>query len=82
VNPRKSAAEYQARIHRVLDYVAEHIDEPLPLRTLARVSNFSPFYFHRIFKALTGETLSDYIKRQRLEKAVFFKKYAPRLVAP
>lgn len=74
-----AAAEYWARIDRVMNYVAEHIDEPLPLHTLARVSNFSPFHFHRIFRALTGETLNDYVKRQRLERAVSLRKYAPRL---
>ena len=30
---------------------------------------FSPFHFHRIFFALTGETLFAYIQRQRIEKA-------------
>ncbi len=75
----QAAAEYRARINRVMDHVAEHIDEPLPLRALARVGCFSPFHFHRIFRAMTGETLGDYIKRQRLEKAVFLKKYTPRL---
>ncbi len=76
---RQSLSEYHARIHRVMDYVAEHIDEPLPLHSLARISHFSPFHFHRIFHAVTGETLSDYIKRQRLEKAVFLRKYSPRM---
>lgn len=57
-----------------MDYVAEHIEDPLHLQTLARVSHFSPFHFHRIFKALTRETLNDYVKRQRLEGAVSLKK--------
>ncbi len=70
----QAAAEYWARIHRVMDYVAEHIEDPLHLQTLARVSHFSPFHFHRIFKALTRETLNDYVKRQRLEGAVSLKK--------
>ena len=30
---------------------------------------FSPFHFHRVFFALTGETLFAYIQRQRVEKA-------------
>ena len=30
---------------------------------------FSPFHFHRVFLALTGETLFGYIQRQRIEKA-------------
>lgn len=30
---------------------------------------FSPYHFHRVFRALTGETLFAYIQRQRIEKA-------------
>ena len=30
---------------------------------------FSPFHFHRVFFALTGETLFAYTQRQRIEKA-------------
>jgi len=33
------------------------------------VAAFSPFHFHRVFLALTGETLFAYIQRQRVEKA-------------
>jgi AraC family transcriptional regulator len=33
------------------------------------VAAFSPFHFHRVFLALTGETLFAYIQRQRIEKA-------------
>jgi AraC family transcriptional regulator len=33
------------------------------------VAAFSPFHFHRVFFALTGETLFAYIQRQRVEKA-------------
>jgi AraC family transcriptional regulator len=36
---------------------------------LAEKANFSAFHFHRIFSAITGETLFNYIKRLRLEKA-------------
>jgi len=32
------------------------------------VALFSPFHFHRIFKAITNETLNAYITRLRIEK--------------
>ena len=31
---------------------------------------FSSFHFHRVFKAILGETLSQFVKRLRLERAV------------
>lgn len=61
--------EYRARINRVLDYIEAHIDEELNLETLARVASFSPFHFHRIFRALQGEPLFQFIQRIRLERA-------------
>ena len=61
--------EYTARINRVLDYIEANIDTALSLETLAGVAHFSPFHFHRIFKAMTGETLNRFIQRIRVEKA-------------
>jgi len=61
--------EYISRINRVLDYVETHIDEDLTLEDLARVASFSPFYFHRIFGAMVGETLNAFVQRIRVEKA-------------
>jgi AraC family transcriptional regulator len=64
-----SRAEYLARIHAVQDYVERRLDEALRLETLARVARFSPFHFHRIYRALTGESLYQFILRLRLERA-------------
>ncbi len=61
--------EYTARINRVIDYIERHIDEKLQLDTLARVANFSPYHFHRIFAAMMGETLNHFISRVRLGRA-------------
>ena len=61
--------EYEQRVNRVIDHVREHLAEPLPLAELARVAAFSPFHFHRVFRAITGETLFGFIQRQRIEKA-------------
>jgi len=66
-NPAR--AEYVARINRVIDYINTHIGEPLALETLAAVAHFSPFHFHRVFSAMTGETLADCVRRRRLELA-------------
>jgi AraC family transcriptional regulator len=54
-------------MHRVVEHIDRHLDEPLELETLAAVANFSPFHFHRLFSAWMGETLGDYLRRRRLE---------------
>ena len=61
--------EYTARLNRVINHIGEHLDEPLTLPELADIAAFSPYHFHRIFKAMMGETLGGFVWRLRLEKA-------------
>lgn len=70
--------EYISRINRVLDYIDRHIDQDLTLEELARVANFSRFHFHRVFKAMIGETLNRYVGRIRIEKAAVQLIYNPQ----
>jgi len=69
---------YVQRINRVMDFVSEHLDEPLSLERLARLAHFSPFHFHRLFRSLVDEPLHVFIRRLRLESAVRAMKYGPR----
>ena len=55
-DPRQA---YAARIHRVTDHIDSHLAQPLDLAVLASVANFSAWHFHRVFQAVTGETLAD-----------------------
>ena len=65
----KSRQEYTARINRVTDYIEQHLDEAITLDSLAQIACFSPFHFHRIFSALTNETINAFIQRKRIETA-------------
>ena len=71
--------EYTGRINRVMDYVRENLSGDLRLETLARVANFSPYHFHRVFKAIAGETTNDYIRRHRAQKAASHLLQNPRM---
>ncbi len=68
-NRKYLVEEYRSRINRVIDYIETNIDKDLSLRELSVIAHFSPFHFHRIFGAMVGETLNDFIQRLRLEKA-------------
>lgn len=61
--------DYKERNLRVLTNIQEHLDEALDLEELAQVACFSSFHFHRIFAAMTGETIADHVRRLRLERA-------------
>lgn len=66
---KNSQADYTQRINRVFQYIDQNLDADLSLNTLAEIAFFSPFHFHRVFKYITGETLNEYVTRQRIEKA-------------
>ncbi len=61
--------EYCARIERVIDYIYAHYGEDLSIDDLADVAAFSRFHFHRVFAGVVGETVGDFLKRTRLERA-------------
>jgi AraC family transcriptional regulator len=61
--------EYAARIHRAQDYIEQHLGLPLSLESVAQAAHFSPFHFHRLYSALCGETLFQFVQRVRLERA-------------
>ncbi len=61
--------EYIRRINRVIDYIEANLDKNLSLETLSEVACFSRYHFHRLFGAVTGEPLGQFIQRVRLERA-------------
>lgn len=75
----ESRPEYERRMHRVVAFIDQHLDEPLDLKTLADVAHFSPFHFHRMFSAWMGETLGDYLRRRRVEVAAMRLAAQPRM---
>ena len=67
----RSRIEYRARVNKVMDYIDQHLDESLDLKSIAEVASFSPFHFHRIFTFMIGESPIDYIQRIRVERAAW-----------
>lgn len=61
--------DHKRNILKVLVYIQLHLDEKLTLEKLAKVASISSFHFHRLFHALVGETVHQYVRRLRLEQA-------------
>ncbi len=74
----KANSEYAQRINRVIDYLRENLDRQVKLEELAKVACFSEFHFHRIFSAVSGETINNFTNRLRLEKAARLLRYTDR----
>ena len=75
--PSAPAADYPSRINRAIDHVVAHLHGPLRLEDVAAAAHLSPFHFHRLFKACLGETLAQFVKRQRLERSLYLLSHAP-----
>ena len=73
-------SEYTQRIDRVIDYLRGNLDRRVKLKELARVACLSEFHFHRIFGAVSGETLNNFTNRLRLEKAARLLRYSDQSV--
>ncbi|MFD0670028.1 GyrI-like domain-containing protein [Cohnella sp. GCM10027633] len=63
-------SEYRHAVNRVIDYIEANLTNPLTLEEVSGVSAFSPYHFHRVFKAVIGENVHAYIRRIRIEKAI------------
>ncbi|KOF22729.1 AraC family transcriptional regulator [Ensifer adhaerens] len=69
MDERATWAAYERRLHRVSDYIYGHLNEELDLDRLAEIACLSPHHWHRIYRAVHGETLAATVKRLRLQKA-------------
>lgn len=69
--PKLANRDYVDRVNRAVDYVTRNLDQPLRLDEVAKAACFSSYHFHRIFRALMGETLAAFVKRVRLERSVY-----------
>lgn len=72
---------YSRRINRVITYVNNHLDRSVSLQELAEESFFSAYHFHRIFVAVTGESVNNFTTRMRLEKAAKLLKFSEDKIA-
>jgi AraC family transcriptional regulator len=58
---------WRRRFERSASLLSGRLDDPPSLAELASAAAVSPFHFHRIWRALTGETVGQTILRLRME---------------
>ncbi|MBP0960326.1 MAG: helix-turn-helix transcriptional regulator [Oscillospiraceae bacterium] len=59
-----------------VDYIYENISKRITLTDLAEVTELNESYLSRLFKKETGETVTDYILRKKIETAENMLKYS------
>lgn len=72
---------YKRRINSAIDFINDNLDRSISLIELAAVSFFSPYHFHRIFFAVTGESVFDCTNRLRLEKVAKLLKFSNKSIS-
>jgi len=58
-----------AKLQRTITYIQAHLEDELPLTTLAALVNLSPDHFARLFKHATGQTPHQYVLASRIARA-------------
>lgn len=56
-------------IRKVKAFIHDHLDGDLRLQMLAESVHLNPIYLSQLFKAETGENVSDYITQSRMKRA-------------
>lgn len=69
---------HQERVLRLLVTIDADLSADLSLEALARCAGLSPYHCHRVFRALVGEPLKEYVRRLRLERAAHELAYGTR----
>lgn len=61
--------DYHAKVHDSLKYIEENLDGKINLDDLAQKAHLSKYHYHRIFHKTTGQSVTKYITKRRMEKA-------------
>ena len=61
--------DYVERVQQAIDYIEDRLFEPILLQDVAEQAFFSPYHFYRLFQAMAGYTLKEYIPRRRMSEA-------------
>lgn len=62
--------EYYQSLNKVIKRIEENLDNKISYEELAKIIGTSSYTLQRIFAFLTGVTLTEYIRKRRLSKAV------------
>ncbi|MDM5187419.1 AraC family transcriptional regulator [Bacillus sp. DX4.1] len=62
---------YEVQIQKAIDYIEEDVMEKQTLSNLAHIAGFSEYHFHRVFQAMVGDSVMEYVRKRRLARAAY-----------
>jgi len=63
--------DYYSIIQDAVNYIEENLTSKLTLEDVSNTAYFSMYHFHRVFSAMAGSSIKDYIRARRLTKAAY-----------
>jgi AraC-like DNA-binding protein len=62
-------ARQERSTRRALEFIQEHLAEPLTRARVARIAGLAPGHFSRVLRREEGQSFEHYVQKQRLERA-------------
>lgn len=72
----KKKQVYSKPVAQCLDYIYDHLHEPISLQDLAGLTGLSPSYLSTLFKKEAGLSVSDYVMSKKMEAARNMLRYS------
>ncbi len=61
--------DHHSKVSDSLEYIEKNLDNRIKLDDLAQKAFLSKYHYHRLFHKITGESVTRYITKRRMEKA-------------
>lgn len=61
--------DYYERIQNAIQFIEENLTQELDIVDISSKACFSPFHFQRIFQAICGFSVKEYVRKRRLTEA-------------
>ena len=55
---------------KVMEFIEGHLKEKITLEGISESVNISKYHLHRLFKAITGKRLMDYVRGRKLAMSI------------
>lgn len=75
-----SLKQYSHLIGRVITFVSYDLTSDLSLKNIASILNVNTSYLSATFKKECGETLTDYVRRKRMENAAYILAHSDKQI--
>ncbi len=62
--------DHIGRIQRAIDYIEENLKDELSIESIAEIACFSMWHFQRVFSAIVGDSVKEYVRKRRLASSL------------